>query len=47
MNNMDILLKHIQKTNPNMTKDRLILELNNNTPSAVALVMVWKNSEKS
>ena len=46
MNNIDLLLKHIQKTNPSMTKDRLILELNNNTPSAVALVMVWKNSEK-
>ena len=43
--NMSIneLLKIIQKTNPDMTKDKLIAELSKNQYSSIALVMIAEN----
>ena len=41
------LLKYVQKTNPDMTKEKLIEELGNCNYSSVGLVMVWKNNEKA
>lgn len=41
--NIDELLKIIQRTNPNMTKEKLIEELDKNRYSSVALVMVSQN----
>ena len=46
MNNIEKLLKYVQKTNPEMTKEKLIEELNKSRYSAVALVMVFENSCK-
>ena len=46
MIDIDMLLEHIHKTNPNMTKDGLLLKLNDNTSSAVALFIVCENSKK-
>lgn len=40
---IDELLKIIQRTNPNMTKEKLIEELDKNRYSSVALVMVSQN----
>mgnify|MGYP006971948650 FL=1 len=40
---IDELLKIIQKTNPTMTKEKLIEELGKNRYSSVALVMVLQN----
>ena len=37
------LLKIIQKTNPDMTKDKLIEELGKSRYSSIALVMVSQN----
>lgn len=47
MNDIDKLLKYVQKTNPGMTRDRLIEELGKCHYSAVGLVMVWQNNEKA
>lgn len=41
------LLHYIQRTNPEMTMDRMIKELSRCRYSAVALVMVCENDEKS
>ena len=41
-----LLLKHIQKTNPGMTEEKMLEELNKCSYSSTALVMVWLNSEK-
>ena len=41
------LLKYIQRTNPEMTMDRMIEELSKCRYSAVALVMVCENDRKS
>lgn len=46
MNDWEKLLKHVQKTNPDMTLKRLKKELSESQYSALALVMVWKNGEK-
>lgn len=40
---IDELLEIIQKTNPTMTKEKLIEELGKNRYSSVALVMVLQN----
>lgn len=47
MDKIEELLKYVQKTNPEMTKERLIEELGKCRYSAIGLVMVWQNSEKS
>lgn len=41
------LLKYIQRTNPEMTMERMIEELSKCRYSAVALVMVCENDRKS
>lgn len=41
------LLSYIQRTNPEMTMERMIEELSKCRYSAVALVMVCENDEKS
>lgn len=41
------ILECVRKTNPTMTRDRLIEELSKCRYSAVALVMVCKNDRKS
>ncbi|MGN0345921.1 MAG: hypothetical protein ACI4DU_01415 [Lachnospiraceae bacterium] len=43
---LDELLMYAQRTNPDMTKEKLIKELNKSRYSAVSLVMVCKNSCK-
>lgn len=43
MMSIDELLEIIQKTNPTMTKEKLIEELGKNRYSSVALVMVLQN----
>lgn len=43
---LDDLLRYVQKTNPEMTKEKLIKELGKCHYSAVALVMVRENSCK-
>ena len=40
---IDELLKIIQKTNPTMTKEKLIEELSINRYSSIALVMIEEN----
>ena len=40
---LDKLLKYVQKTNPTMTKEKLIKELGKNRYSSIALVMVSQN----
>lgn len=46
---MDInaILKRVRKTNPTMTKDKLLDELSKCRYSAVALAMVCENDKKS
>lgn len=46
MDNLDRLLKYIQKTNPNMSRKKLIEELSKSRYSAIALITTWQNSEK-
>lgn len=41
------LLRYIQRTNPEMTMERMIEELSKCHYSAVALVMVCENDRKS
>lgn len=41
MHNLDRLLLYIQKTNPSMTKDKLIKKLNESYVSSSALVMTF------
>lgn len=40
------LLEYVQKTNPEMTKEKLIEELNKSRYSAVSLVMVCENNKE-
>lgn len=47
MDKLSELLKYIQKTNPQMTKDKLIEELSISQYSTMALIMTWQNSEKA
>lgn len=46
MDRIDDLLRYIRKTNPEMTRERLIEELGKCRYSAVGLIMTWQNSEK-
>lgn len=46
MDKINELLIYIQRTNPTMTKERLIEELGKSHYSAVGLIMTWQNSEK-
>lgn len=41
------LLRYIQRTNPEMTMERMIEELSKFRYSAVALAMVYENDKKS
>ena len=40
---LDELLEYVQKTNPTMTREKLIEELSINRYSSVALVMIVEN----
>lgn len=40
---IDILLRKIQRTNPTMTKDKLIKELKQSPYSTVAILMTMEN----
>ena len=40
---LDKLLKYVQRTNPTMTRKKLIEELGKNRYSSIALVMVAEN----
>ena len=40
---LDKLLEYVRKTNPTMTKEKLIEELSKNRYSSIALVMVAEN----
>ncbi len=46
MERISELLKWVQKSNPEMTKERLVEELSKCRYSAIGLIMVWQNSEK-
>lgn len=46
MDKIDELLKWVQKTNSEMTRDRLIEELGKCRYSTVGLILTWQNSEK-
>lgn len=43
---LDELLRYVQKTNPEMTKEKLIEELGKCHYSAIALVMVCENNKE-
>ena len=40
---LDELLRYVQKTNPEMTKDRLIYELYQSRYSSFGLILTWRN----
>lgn len=40
---LDKLLEYVQRTNPTMTKEKLIEELGENRYSSIALVMIAEN----
>ena len=46
MNKINELLKYVQRTNPEMTREKLIKELRKCRYSAIGLIMVWQDSEK-
>lgn len=43
---LDELLRYVQRTNPEMTKEKLIEELNKSRYSAVSLVMIFENNKE-
>ena len=43
MNDINKLLEYVRKTNPTMTREKLIEELSKNRYSSIALVMVSQN----
>lgn len=43
---LDELLEYVQRTNPTMTKKKLINELGKNRYSSIALVMVAQNKRQ-
>lgn len=45
MSQTEQLLKHIQKTNPSMTREKMLEELSKSRYAALALVMVWQDEE--
>lgn len=46
MNELKDLLKYVQKTNPDMTVERLEEELGKCFYSSIALIMVWSSEKK-
>lgn len=46
MDRIDELLRYVRRTNPEMTRERLLEELDKCRYSAVSLIMTWQNSEK-
>lgn len=46
MDKIDNLLTYIKRTNPDMTKEGLIYELDQCHYSAAGLIITWQNSEK-
>ncbi len=46
MDKLDRLLTSIQKTNPTMSKERLIEELSKSRYSTAVLIKIWQNTEK-
>lgn len=46
MERIEQLLEYVRKTNPNMTRQKLIEELSKSRYSAMTLIMTWQNSEK-
>ena len=40
---LDKLLEYVQRTNPTMTKEKLIEELSKNRYSSISLVMISQN----
>lgn len=47
MDKISELLSWVRKTNPEMTRDRLIAELGKCQYSSAGLVIVWENGKKS
>ena len=43
MNDINKLLEYVKRTNPTITKEKLIEELSKNRYSSIALVMVSQN----
>ena len=43
MNDINKLLEYVQRTNPTMTKEKLIEELGKNRYSSISLIMVSQN----
>ena len=43
---LDKLLEYVQRTNPTMTREKLIEELSINRYSSIALVMVSQNTRQ-
>ena len=41
---LDMLFKYIHRTNPTMTKEKLIDELSKNRYSSIALIMIAENT---
>lgn len=46
MDKINELLKYVRKSNPEITRDNLIYELEQCNYSSVGLVITWQNSEK-
>ena len=46
MDNIDKLLEYVRKTNPTMTRSKLIRELNKSRYSGIALVIVLENNKE-
>lgn len=46
MDKINELLKYVQRTNPTMTREKLMNELSKCRYSAIGLIMTWQNSEK-
>lgn len=46
MDKINELLKYVRKSNPEMTRDNLIYELEQCHYSSAGLIITWQNSEK-
>lgn len=46
MERIDELLRYVQRTNPEMTRERLIEELKKCRYSAAGLIVTWQNFQK-
>ena len=46
MNDINKLLEYVQRTNPTITKEKLIEELGKSRYSSIALVMVSQNTRQ-